>query len=51
MQFDFEIDKLTHYLEDTQTGATLLTEILPLEKDTNASIKLINQYFPEFFNK
>ena len=32
MQFDFEIDKLTHSLEDTQTGETLLTEILPLDK-------------------
>ena len=32
MQFDFEIDKLTHSLEDTATGDILLTEVLPLEK-------------------
>ena len=32
MQFDLEIDKLTHSLEDTQTGEILLTEILPLDK-------------------
>jgi hypothetical protein len=38
MQLDFEIDKLTRSLEDVQTGATLLTEILPLEK---ADLKII----------
>ena len=32
MQFDLEIDKLTQSLEDTQTGETLLTEILSLDK-------------------
>ena len=32
MQLDFEIDKLTHSLEDTNTGEIFLTEILPLEK-------------------
>jgi len=32
MQFDLEIDKLTHSLEDTQTGKIFLTEILPLDK-------------------
>jgi len=32
MQFDLEIDKLTHSLEDTQTGEILLPEILPLDK-------------------
>ena len=32
MQFDFEIDKLTHSLEDTKTGEILLTGILPLDK-------------------
>ena len=32
MQFDVEIDKLTHSLEDTQTGEIFLTEILPLDK-------------------
>jgi len=32
MQFDLEIDKLTHSLEDAQTGEILLTEVLPLEK-------------------
>ena len=30
--FDFEIDKLTHSLEDASTGSILLTEVLPLEK-------------------
>ena len=40
MQLDFEIDKLTHSLEDTQTGVTLLTEILPLEK---ADLKFITK--------
>jgi len=32
MQFDFEIDKLTHSLEDTITGEIFLTEILSLKK-------------------
>ena len=32
MLLDFEIDKLTHSLEDTSTGSVLLTEVLPLEK-------------------
>jgi len=32
MLLDFEIDKLTHSLEDTSTGSVLPTEVLPLEK-------------------
>jgi hypothetical protein len=32
MHFDFEIDKLTHSLEDASTGDILLTEVLPLDK-------------------
>jgi hypothetical protein len=32
MQLDFEIDKLTHSIEDAATGKIFLTEILPLEK-------------------
>jgi len=32
MQLDFEIDKLTHSLEDVQTGEVLLTEVLSFEK-------------------
>jgi len=32
MQLDFEIDKLTHSLEDATTGNILLTEVLPLAK-------------------
>ena len=32
MQFDLEIDKLTHSLEDTTTGDILLTKVLPLDK-------------------
>jgi len=32
MQFDLEIDKITHSLEDTQTGEIFPTEILPLNK-------------------
>jgi len=32
MQLDFEIDKLTHSLENTATGEILLTEIVPLAK-------------------
>ena len=30
---DFEIDKLTHSLEDTITGDIFLTKVLPLEKE------------------
>jgi len=33
MQLDFEIDKLTHSLEDANTGEILATEILPLKKE------------------
>ena len=33
MQLDFEIDKLTHSLEDVQTGEGYETEVLPLSKD------------------
>jgi len=54
MFLDFEIDKLTHSLEDVTSGDIFLTEVLYgqyMELDTNASIKLINNYFPEFFNK
>ena len=32
MQFDLEIDKLTHSLEDTTTGDIFLTKVLPLDK-------------------
>ena len=32
MQLDFEIDKLTHSLEDVQTGESYETEVLPLSK-------------------
>jgi len=32
MQFDSEIDKLTHSLEDATTGDILQTDVLPLEK-------------------
>jgi len=32
MYLDFEIDKLTHSLEDVTTGNILLTDVLPLEK-------------------
>ena len=40
MQLDFEIDKLTHSLEDTRTGEVFLTEILPIEK---ADLKFITK--------
>jgi hypothetical protein len=40
MQLDFEIDKLTHSLEDASTGCILLTEVLPLEK---ADLKVISK--------
>ena len=33
MQLCFEIDKLTHSLEDVQTGESYETEVLPLLKD------------------
>ena len=33
MQLDFEIDKLTHSLEDAQTGERYQTEVLSLSKD------------------
>ena len=33
MQLDFEIDKLTHSLEDVQTGKCYATEVIPLSKD------------------
>jgi len=40
MQFDFEIDKLTHSLEEASTGEVLLTEVLPLG---NADLKVITK--------
>jgi len=33
MKFDFEIDKLTHSLEDATTGNIYLSEVFPLEKE------------------
>ena len=42
MLLDFEIDKLTHSLEDVTTGDILLTEVLPLEK---ADLKDITKKF------
>ena len=33
MRLDFEIDKLTHSLEDVQTGESYATEVLPLLKE------------------
>ena len=33
MQLCFEIDKLTHSLEDAQTGESYESEVLPLLKD------------------
>ena len=33
MQLDFEIDKLTHSLENVQTGESYATEVLPLSKE------------------
>ena len=47
MQLDFEIDKLTCSLEDTQTGATFLTEILPLER---GDLKVISKKLGWKFN-
>jgi len=40
MPLDFEIDKLTHSLEDAATGDILFTEVLPLEKE---DLKLISK--------
>ena len=40
MPFDFEIDKLTHSLEDTTTGEILLTKVLPLDE---ADLKTISK--------
>jgi len=47
MQFDIEIDKLTHSLEDTTTGEVFLTEVLPLAK---ADLKVITKKFGWKFN-
>jgi len=47
MQLDFEIDKLTHSLEDTTTGDIFLTEVLPLEK---ADLKVITKKLGWKFN-
>ena len=44
MQFDLEIDKLTHSLEDAQTGEILLTEVLPLEKNIRSKSALWSVY-------
>ena len=40
MLLDFEIDKLTHSLEDASTGDILLTKVLPVEK---ADLKFISK--------
>ena len=40
MKLDFEIDKLTHSLEDTTTGEVFLTEVLPLQK---SDLKLVSR--------
>jgi len=42
MQLDFEIDKLTHSLEDAITGEILSTEVLLLEK---ADLKFVSKKF------
>jgi len=47
MQLDFEIDKLTHSLEDANTGCILLTEVLPLAK---ADLKVISKKLGWKFN-
>jgi len=47
MPLDFEIDKLTHSLEDTSTGGILLTEVLPLDK---SDLKVISKKFGWRFN-
>jgi len=46
MQLDFEIDKLTHSLEDASTGCFLLSEVLPLVKaDLNVVSKKLGWKF------
>jgi hypothetical protein len=47
MQLDFEIDKLTHSLEDATTGHILCTDVLPVEK---ADLKVISKKFGWRFN-
>ena len=47
MQLDFEIDKLTHSLEDTTTGEIFSTMVLPLEK---ADLKLVTKNLGWKFN-
>ena len=47
MQFDFEIDKLTHSLEDAITGDILPSEVLPLVK---ADFKIISKKIGWKFN-
>ena len=47
MPLDFEIDKLTHSLEDTSTGCILLTEVLPLDK---TDLKVISKKLGWKFN-
>jgi len=47
MQFDLEIDKLTHSLEDATTGGILLSDVLPLEK---ADLKFLIKKFGWKFN-
>jgi len=42
MQLDFEIDKLTHSLEDASTGEILSTEVLLLEK---VDLKFVSKKF------
>jgi len=47
MPLDFEIDKLTHSLEDTTTGDVLLTDVLPFDK---ADLKDISKKLGWKFN-
>ena len=47
MHLDFEIDKLTHSLEDASTGCILLTEVLPLEK---GDLKVVSKKLGWKFN-
>jgi len=47
MPLDFEIDKLTHSLEDTSMGCILLTEVLPLDK---TDLKVISKKLGWKFN-
>ena len=47
MQLDFEIDKLTHSLEDAITGDIFLSEVLPIEK---ADFKVISKKLGWKFN-